>query len=161
MLFRLAEWHALAKLRMHTEDTLTRFDKSTAIIGRELREFRDVTATNFATKELPGEVAARARRKQSKAKNAPAGIAPVPLPPPPPPKGKLLNLDTYKFHALGDYPTTIPLFGTTDSYSTQIVNDAPFLILILLTCFIGRASSSARETTVPPHEQEQCHQTDG
>ncbi|KAF7372504.1 hypothetical protein MVEN_00112300 [Mycena venus] len=119
MLFHLAEWHALAKLRMHTDDTLARFDKSTAIIGRELRNFRDYTKENFATKELDGEVAARARRKKNKAKNALAGSsAPVPPPPLPPAKGKFLNLDTYKFHALGDYPSTVRFFGTTDSYST-------------------------------------------
>ncbi|KAF7372464.1 C2H2-type domain-containing protein [Mycena venus] len=99
MLFRLAEWHALAKLRMHTDDTLTRFDKSTVIIGRELRNFRDYTKANYATKELAGEVA----------------VAPVPPPPLPPTKGKFLNLDTYKFHAIGDYPSTVRFFGTTDS----------------------------------------------
>ncbi|KAH7918173.1 hypothetical protein BV22DRAFT_1025018, partial [Leucogyrophana mollusca] len=32
---------------------------------------------------------------------------------------KLLNLQTYKYHALGDYPNTIRRFGTTDSYTTQ------------------------------------------
>jgi hypothetical protein len=37
------------------------------------------------------------------------------------PKKKLFNLFTYKLHALGDYVSTIHLFGTTYSYSTQIV----------------------------------------
>lgn len=37
------------------------------------------------------------------------------------PKAKLFSLLTYKLHALGDYMWTIQLFGTTDSYSTQIV----------------------------------------
>ncbi|KAJ7220515.1 hypothetical protein GGX14DRAFT_354385 [Mycena pura] len=78
MLFRLAEWHALAKLRMHTDDTLTRFKKSTTVIGKELRQFHAE------------------------------------------PRGKFLNLATYKFHAIGDYPSTIPFVGTTDSFSTQI-----------------------------------------
>lgn len=31
------------------------------------------------------------------------------------------NLSTYKFHSMGDYATTIKLFGTTDSFTTQIV----------------------------------------
>ncbi|KAK0479044.1 hypothetical protein EDD18DRAFT_1312527 [Armillaria luteobubalina] len=35
---------------------------------------------------------------------------------------KILNLLTYKFHSLGDYCWTIPQFGTTDSYSTQIIH---------------------------------------
>ena len=33
----------------------------------------------------------------------------------------MLNLNTYKLHALGDYPSQIKLFGTTDSFSTQLV----------------------------------------
>jgi hypothetical protein len=36
-------------------------------------------------------------------------------------KVKILNLLTYKLHALGDYVHTIWLFGTTDPYSTQTV----------------------------------------
>jgi hypothetical protein len=34
---------------------------------------------------------------------------------------KIFSLYTYKYHALGDYPRTIRRYGTTDSYSTQIV----------------------------------------
>jgi hypothetical protein len=37
-------------------------------------------------------------------------------------KPKLLNLETYTYHALGDYVRTIRTFGTTDSYSTQPVS---------------------------------------
>lgn len=37
-------------------------------------------------------------------------------------KHKTLNLNTYKFHSLGDVVSTIHIFGTTDSYSTQIVS---------------------------------------
>ncbi|KAJ7241209.1 hypothetical protein B0H12DRAFT_1074570 [Mycena haematopus] len=59
MLFRLAEWHALAKRRMHTDNSLLYFDKSTTVIGKELHGFRDYTKTNFVTKELPGETATR------------------------------------------------------------------------------------------------------
>jgi len=35
---------------------------------------------------------------------------------------KTLNLNTYKFHALGDYVETIKMYGTTDSYSTEPVS---------------------------------------
>jgi hypothetical protein len=34
---------------------------------------------------------------------------------------KTLNLNTYKFHALGDYTRMIRRYGTTDSYSTEVV----------------------------------------
>jgi hypothetical protein len=50
-------------------------------------------------------------------------------------KPKLLNLDTYTYHSLGDYVTTIRHFGTTDSYSTQSVSiqstPCPTLFIIL------------------------------
>ncbi len=35
---------------------------------------------------------------------------------------KTFNLTTYKLHSLGDYVVAIKTFGTTDSYSTQIVS---------------------------------------
>jgi hypothetical protein len=48
-----------------------------------------------------------------------------------PAKIKILNICTYKLHALGDYVRTIRLFGTTDLYSTQIVSVLlAFLIVI-------------------------------
>jgi hypothetical protein len=37
------------------------------------------------------------------------------------PLRKVLNIQTYKHHALGDYPKTIRQFGTTDSFSTEPV----------------------------------------
>jgi hypothetical protein len=46
-------------------------------------------------------------------------------PPGPSPRGKKkgLNLFSIKFHFLGDYVRHIRLFGTTDSYSTQLVHE--------------------------------------
>jgi hypothetical protein len=35
---------------------------------------------------------------------------------------KTLNLETFKYHALGDISATIRRYGTTDSYSTQPVS---------------------------------------
>jgi hypothetical protein len=35
---------------------------------------------------------------------------------------KTLNLNTYKFHSLGDYASTIRMYGTTDSYTTEVVS---------------------------------------
>jgi hypothetical protein len=34
---------------------------------------------------------------------------------------KIWNINTPKFHSLGDVPSYIRMFGTTDSYSTQLV----------------------------------------
>ena len=42
-------------------------------------------------------------------------------------KAKTLNLHLYKFHALGDYTTSIWMYRTTDSYSTQPVSTFIYL----------------------------------
>lgn len=128
ILYRLAEWHALAKLRMHTEYTLQKLEDSTTILGEELRRFRDESLKSFNCQELPKETAARQRRREKaqekKAANQKASSKgnSSTTEPSPPSKKKTLNLFTYKFHALGDYVRTICRFGTTDSYSTQIVS---------------------------------------
>ena len=41
-------------------------------------------------------------------------------------KTKTLNLFMVKFHFLGDYVRHIRLFGTTDSYSTQLVSQLTY-----------------------------------
>ena len=146
LLYRLAEWHALAKLRMHTEHTLEYLDKATTKLGHELRSFRDWTQKAYSCQELPRETDARNRRRQRRAKedhgrtgggtteggkvkakpNASTSTnknenANAKAKEKAKPRSKTLNLSIYKFHALGDYAQTIRLFGTTDSYSTQTV----------------------------------------
>ena len=138
LLFKMAEWHAFAKLRMHTDETILRLRNLTKDLSRLMRQFERDVCSKYKTKELPKEKAARERRKQQKD----AAIAATPgarqrqdkAPPAPanpvdadsaqevPSKvlHKLLNLFTYKWHALGDYDSTIPIFSTTDNYSTQL-----------------------------------------
>ncbi|KAK0421714.1 hypothetical protein EV421DRAFT_1724714 [Armillaria borealis] len=124
LLFRLAEWHALAKLRMHTDLTLERLKNCSTIVGKELRRFRD-WSRDFDTVELPKEVNIRVRRAAKKSETEASRhneteSQPVPASSPHPgPQKRQLNINTYKFHAIGDYAPTIPVFGTTDSYSTQ------------------------------------------
>jgi hypothetical protein len=134
----MAEWQAIAKLRMHTEHTLVQLGSSTTLLGRELRLFRDWSRTSFTVLELPSEKNARDRQKQKKKAKALAAHQPLlstePTTMSAPKKKKqkkkskvkILNLLTYKLHALGDYAHTIHLFGTTDSYSTQVVGHIPF-----------------------------------
>jgi hypothetical protein len=50
-------------------------------------------------------------------------------------KDKPFILKTYKFHALGDYVATIKRFGTTDSYSTEIVSTLKAVLILLLFFF--------------------------
>ena len=56
LLFRLAEWQALAKQRMHTSNTLALLCQALCRLGAQLvRKFQRVTCTAFQTQELPEE----------------------------------------------------------------------------------------------------------
>ncbi|CAL1714261.1 unnamed protein product [Somion occarium] len=117
LLFKMAEWHGFAKLRMHTEETIAHLEELTRSLAKLVRHFHDVTCPKFHTRELPREAMARQRRKaQSSNSGAPAASTASR-------KYKALNLNTYKWHAMPDYPAHIRRFGTTDNYSTQIVSD--------------------------------------
>lgn len=59
----MAHWHALAKLRLHTDLTLEILDQTTTLLGEYLRAFHQKTCSAFDTKELPKETDARERRK--------------------------------------------------------------------------------------------------
>ena len=73
LLFRIAEWHGLAKLRMHTEVTLARLEQVTTDLGHLMRDFWDKTCPKFNTTDLAHEVEARncrnARKKSMKVPN--------------------------------------------------------------------------------------------
>lgn len=64
LLFMFAHWHALAKLRLHTDLTLGILDQCTTLLGKFLRDFQSKTSSKFETKELPREMNARERRKK-------------------------------------------------------------------------------------------------
>ena len=80
-----------------------------------MRKFRDVTKSDFATFELPREMAAWKRRSKGKE------MEEISNPKSTSQKPKTLNLFTYKWHALADYVHSIHLFGGTDGFSTQLV----------------------------------------
>ena len=118
LLYRTAEWHAFAKLRLHTESTLQHLEGLTTEFGKLMRKFRDTTQSAFVTFELPKETGVRQRRQKSdKGKEKVAAGSTSGR------KPKNLNLFTYKWHALGDYAPAIRLFGGTDGFSTQVVSD--------------------------------------
>jgi hypothetical protein len=136
LLFTTAEWHTLAKLRLHTDSTLAWLDESTKAFGKQIRYFQSHTCSFFDTRELPHEEAARSRRRKKKNLSP---IAPAPSTATPSagtkkkkPKKKEFNLILVKLHALGDYVKTIKTFGTTDSYSTQPVWILFLYILLVL-----------------------------
>ena len=63
LLFELATWHALAKLRLHSDTSLKIFETSTTRLGQVFHKFVSKTCAAFVTKDLPQEEAARGRRK--------------------------------------------------------------------------------------------------
>ena len=56
LLYWTAEWHALAKSRMHTDTSLEHLRHLTKEFGTLMRQFRDQTCPHFDTVELPHEV---------------------------------------------------------------------------------------------------------
>lgn len=143
LLFELATWHGLAKLRLHTETTVQDLENSTARLGDLLRNFQKIVCPEYATYNLPSEEAAR-RRRQIRKTTGPKNIHVYADSGSEEDEGKKkkkkkkrktrdFNLNTYKLHSLGGYAKAIRLYGTTDNYNSQIVsvlyrND--FLLLI-------------------------------
>jgi hypothetical protein len=52
LLFIMAHWHALAKLRLHTDISLDLMDDVTTALGHTLRTFEKATSSAFETHEL-------------------------------------------------------------------------------------------------------------
>lgn len=121
LLFTCAHWHAIAKLRMHTDHTLQILEDLTTKLGDQLRFFADVTCLNYSTVELPREAAARKRRESEKSQVN----ASFPETTHRTRRKKTFNMNTYKHHALGDYVETIRTYGMCDSYSTEAVRRLP------------------------------------
>ena len=113
-------WHAYAKLRIHTEDTLASFEQLTVDLGVLLRHFAEVTCKGFNTMELPRETRARIRRAADMPGSGGGSTSGA--------KPKTFNLNTYKLHALGDYPQAIRERGTTDNYTSQWVRSCLTLL---------------------------------
>ena len=147
LLFVLAHWHALAKLRQHTDLSLDVLESVTDHLSKILKEFQATTCAAYDTRELKREKAARVRKAEKKSSSNQstvntntANLASVVedsstapglsqlqevVPKPKKTTGRLrktLNLNTYKDHALGDYVESIRQNGTVDSYSTELVN---------------------------------------
>ncbi len=51
LLYRTAEWHALAKLRMHTDSSLALLESLTTEFGLLMQNFQELTCSQFANAE--------------------------------------------------------------------------------------------------------------
>ncbi len=125
LLWSLLLWHALAKLHTHTETTVTMLEYVTTDLCNRIRAF-ERKCRRIDTRELPGEAAARGRRKarQLLAKKGPMDAEPAQGKKPrrKQKKQKRINLETFKLHNLPHYAGWIRWMGTTDNYSTQVVS---------------------------------------
>jgi hypothetical protein len=129
---------------MHTDTTLDVLSRVTTSLGHSLREFEEKTCTMFQTRELERERAARQRRQDKNTVND--GTRPEPAAPSNNArKTKHLNLKTYKYHALGDYVSTIRRYGTTDSYSTEPVSCQSHFPLALLIAIRANLSTARQK----------------
>lgn len=164
LLFAMVHWHRLAKLRMHSDLTLEILDQQTTDLGELFRLFKANVCNIYHTQELNREVDARYRRQakeaakrsekdqanatmEGPARKPRAGVNSKGKEKVSPGqsqdaskqsrKTKSFNFGTYKFHALGDYVTSIRFFGTTDSYSTEPVSHFPLLVMSSLNFYKG------------------------
>ena len=114
LLFELANWHALAKLRLHTEVTVDIFESATDHMYDAMRRFAETTCAEIEVYEHDDEVDARVRRERQK--NPAAQVSNTP-------KKKEFNVTkTYKYHAAGHCAAYIRRAGPLDNYSTQTVS---------------------------------------
>ncbi|KAI0039303.1 hypothetical protein FA95DRAFT_1451096, partial [Auriscalpium vulgare] len=123
LLYTLASWHALAKMRMHTDPSLAILQDATSALGVRLRYFAYITCAAFETKETEREYAARVRAESQRAPSTIAGPSSLSAPPRPATNGRrprTFNLRTIKTHFLGDYVPFIRYSGTSDGVTTQI-----------------------------------------
>ena len=86
-----------------------------------VKKFQDVTCKAYETRELPKEQAARGRRAAATATQRKAATATSTTAAKTGSKLKTLNMNTYKWHSLPDYPDVVEELGPTDNTTTQSV----------------------------------------
>jgi hypothetical protein len=99
-----------------------------------MRKFEKYVCSKYDTKDLPSELAVRSRRQQRKAnKLTTTTQASTQKGPATGPRRRKFNMETYKYHALGDYTISIRLHGPLDRYSTQLVSHPIFFCDVFLS----------------------------
>jgi hypothetical protein len=129
VLFSLAEWHTLAKLRLHTTKTLEIFSAATGEVGHQLRKFTKDIAPKYNSLETPKEREKRMRQLTRQAASTGTTVPETTSTR----KPKQFHLNRIKFHAMGEYVAEVKEHGTTDSYSTRIVSIFEFNPSLLCT----------------------------
>ena len=162
LLFLASYWHSLVKLCLHSETTLKVLDNVTVLFARVLCHFKEVTCPCFNMVETDCEYNARCWGAERRMSHLQANTEQLP--------GasskchKTFNLLISKLHTLRDYVETIRVFGTTDSYSTQIVHFKGVLSLwkgtdVTVTTWQTRAPK--HQNTVHTYKQTMLYWPDG
>lgn len=89
------------------ESSLALLDDVTTSLGHALHHFASTASYNFSTCETPAEYA----KHQCTSPGSTPGYQP-----------KGFNMCTIKLHSLGNYVSTIRLYGTTENYSMNSVH---------------------------------------
>ena len=104
LLFALSTWHTIAKFRMHTDSSLNLLEMAEKDLGYYYRQFIKVTSVHYAG--LSSQSTELSTLLDAKG---------------------IFKVNNFKFHNIAHYVDTIKHFGTTDSYSTQIVSELIFI----------------------------------
>ena len=107
LLFKLATWHGLAKLWLHTETTINSLEHSTKWLGTAIWQFESETCSKFETKDLPSEDATQACRWAAKLAKGKATHEPGSSKP-------KLESSTWKCTSFMHWATTQSQFGASD-----------------------------------------------
>lgn len=143
LLFTLNEWMSLAKLRSMTEEIRLLLKEVTRLLGDELRRFATKLCPYYRIRDLPPDETSRPKKKNG----------PYPERVDKEEGFKKFNLNRYKIHALIHYAETILNYGTTDSYSTQLVSSQHTLysyskLRSIIDIIIGRDESQICESSL-------------
>jgi hypothetical protein len=184
VLFIKAYWHSFAKLRMHTDSTLDILTDLTTQLGCCLRDFVHKTCVAYETRKLQWEADAQVRKNGKNPQSSMASSSKRPMPQQKVPEAstvetakesllkpqssgigqktqrlKTFNLDTFKHHAIGDVVSSIQMFGTTDSYSTEPVSHLASPLTFLDVYVIGRIGTLNSKDSLPTHKLKMLCQT--
>ncbi|KAG2087624.1 uncharacterized protein F5147DRAFT_781269 [Suillus discolor] len=94
-------------------------DQVTSTVGQQFRNFKATVCSAYNTQELCQEAEARARCNVKRTAKRAVGQQGKQMEPKHTQHNEVFNFQTYKFHALGDYISTICLYGTSDLYSSE------------------------------------------
>ncbi|EIW80114.1 hypothetical protein CONPUDRAFT_58371, partial [Coniophora puteana RWD-64-598 SS2] len=119
LLFELGKWHLLAKLCLHTDDTIELLEHTTISLGASARKFQAEVCPSYDTRKIPSETSAHGHRAVTKIANLKGKARKTNVAQSS--KRKVLNFDTYKYHSLGNTVKSIRHYGTMDNYNSLLV----------------------------------------